>query len=393
MRSPPRLGAVLSAVSLAVLAAQPACIVDDELPVCGDRPPTYLPCVTCDGDLGLVAIGPEHRRAYRIVFVPIGHADDEMSSFIEQSERLAADLRADPESIVGRRPELFDFVRASRPIRSDDGSWPCLEKSPRSSRYHLAVPAGVEGMLLEGMPGRTVLVEITRRGGGAANADRARELAADEQVSVRLAPDDDAHVLDHELGHAIVGLEDEYTEGDANGCYPDGIADLPPGAPQPFPNLSPHPDGRDWNGLVSGAREGGGTYYDACIFHPTDSCRMLHSRDERFCPVCNAAIHRALGRAARELGNPNMPPACVVTSTRDDETLHVRVVSWSYVPPLEVDVEEVHGRTKHVNRGIARQAPHLVDYRVDLPLEDLQFPVRILCTDGSPNVVVEKIDP
>jgi hypothetical protein len=243
------------------------------------------------------------------------------------------------------------------------------------------------------MPGRTVVVEITARGGGVANADRSRELGVDDRVSIRLEPDDDARVLDHELGHAVIGLEDEYTEDEARGCYSDAIADLPPGAPQPFPNLSPHADGRDWNGLVSGAHLGGGAQFDACIFHPTTSCRMLGSTHDHFCPVCNAAIHRALGRAAGELGNPRLPPACVLTSTRDEKFLYLRVVSWSYAPPLQVEVEVDRGRRgKMTSYGGPRQAPHLVDYRHVVSLEDLTFPIRVLCTDGSPNVAVEKID-
>jgi hypothetical protein len=392
MRSPLRLGAVLSAV---LVAAQPACIGDDELPICGERPPSDTPaCESCSGDLGLVAIGPEHHRAYRIVYVPVGHADDGLASFVEHAEQLTADIRADRASIVGRRPDLFDFHRASRPIRSDDGSWPCLRKHDLSSRRYLSVPDSVTRQLGESMPGRTVIVFITSGGGGAANADRGRgELGADEKTSVRLAPDDDARTLDHELGHAIIGLGDEYTEDDANGCYPDALTDLPPGAPQPIPNLSPHGDGRDWNGLVSGAREGGGAWYDACIFHPTDSCRMLRSRDEQFCPVCNAAIDRALSRAARELGNPKTPPRCVVTSTRDETMLHVRVVSWSHVPKLEVEVVFDHDDdSKRRAFGHPTDAPHLVDFRVDEPLAKLRFPVRALCSDGSRNVAVERIE-
>jgi hypothetical protein len=386
MRSPLPLGLLVAAL---VVASQPACFLDDDLPACGEPPSSF----DDNGDLGVVAIGPENHRAYRIVFVPVGHTDDELDDFTDYVDWLTTTTRNDPESIVGRRPELFDFARATRSVRSSDGSWPCLDKEEQSTRLHLSVPEVVTAKLLEGMPGRTVVVEITPRGGGAANADRARELGADERTSIRMVQLDSARVFDHELGHAIVGLADEYTEDDANGCYPHPLADLPAGAPQPFPNLSPHADGRDWNGLVSGAEEGGGAYYDACIFHPTDECRMLISGEDHFCPVCNAAIHRALSRAAGEIGNPNQPPACVVTSTRDDERLHVRVVSWSFVPPLEVTVEFLgkDGR-KTKTYGFPVHAPHLVDHRVDVELEDLAFPVRVLCTDGTRNVAVEKIE-
>lgn len=391
MRSPLLFGAGAFLVPVLV-AALPGCIAEeDALPVCAEPPSSFSP----DGDLDLVAIGPENHRAYRIVFVAVGHSDDEMSKFVEHTGRLANDLRADRESIVGRRPELFDFYRATRPVRSADGSWPCLKaKDDPSLRPSLMVPDVVTNALMEPMPGRTILVEVLNRGGGNPNADGARELGPDDRSSIRIAPDSGLSVVEHELGHAVIGLADEYTFDGANGCYPEPITDLPPGAPQPFPNLSPHADGRDWKGLVSGAVPGGAAFYDACIYHPTDSCRMLGEDYDHWCPVCDAAIHRALGRAARDLGNPNNPPACVVTSTRDENALRVRVVSWSYVFPLKVTVENHREgwRAKEKSYGWALRAPHLVDHRVDIPLEGLEFPVRIVCTDGSPNVAVERID-
>lgn len=351
---------------------------------CEDHPPPEdAACSGCDA-LGLVRVGPsEDRAAYRIVFVPVGQSDDDLATFATQVETIAAELRNDPRTIVGRRPELFELSRATRAVRSDDGTWPCGELGGGEGRS-LVVPRAITKALLEHMAGRTVVVEVADLDGdfARANSDNSAELAAKEGVAVRIAKTDGAGVLDHELGHAIIGLGDEYTDAGASGCYPHAMLDLPEGAPQPYPNLSAHADGRDWGGLVSGAEPGGEALYDRCIYHPTNACRMLHSAHAGFCPVCQNAIDHALAHAAGD--EPLKPPSCVVTSTRDEKEIHVRVVGWTDSPPILASVGYSNTSHRHeVSSAWGSPTWRLVDHRIDISLDGLELPIDVSCDDAS----------
>jgi hypothetical protein len=99
---------------------------------------------------------------------------------------------------------------------------------------------------------------------------------------VRLSRDS-GDALVHELGHAIVGLGDEYTEID--GPPPDDQKS----ALTMYPNLSLESTGARWKAVTSSVIEGAGRYTKG-VWKSAEHCRMNESTSEDFCAVCQAEM-------------------------------------------------------------------------------------------------------
>lgn len=99
-------------------------------------------------------------------------------------------------------------------------------------------------------------------------------------------PDDVAKCMAHELGHAIFGLADEYS---------DGFCVIPPTEPQEA-NVTKVADKTKvkWAYLTKNT-EPGGKYCASGIWHPTKNCRMLNPREYlQFCVVCLERMTHAM---------------------------------------------------------------------------------------------------
>lgn len=105
-------------------------------------------------------------------------------------------------------------------------------------------------------------------------------------------------VIVHEFGHAFAGLADEYAyEGDTPPMYPlsiepweDNITTLVNYSSK-WKDLEGQPSSCGTVGLYEGAG-----YSLKGIFRPTPNCRMHDNLTADFCPVCQRAIRRVIGR-------------------------------------------------------------------------------------------------
>ncbi|MEZ4389634.1 MAG: M64 family metallopeptidase [Polyangiales bacterium] len=303
------------------LAAPPTCETRPEL--CGLR-------VTADLRQRDPAL------AVDLVFVSEGYAADELDAYHARARALLRGLEEDPRSIVGREPARFNRYVVDLPapqgVTSGDGVLDtplrgCLQRdaiTPGGEALLRAHPELVRFVARQNVPAADVVVVLVNLPAGRANAPVARGAESDLGV-VLLARQHAAHVLDHELGHALVHLGDEYVDG--GDCYGDGAQ--PPGfarAPGDWwselaetPNLTLDPSGARWAEVLPGAVSGGARYA-RCVFHPTARCRMGDDSRAPFCPVCDAAIERTL-RDVRA-GVDNRPPRCgmYVPTTLTDGT-------------------------------------------------------------------------
>jgi hypothetical protein len=333
---PPRTGAL--ALSLAALAgcygAEPsdACVLAPLAapPTCETHPSLCECPVRAD----LRQRDPAY--AVDLVFVPEGYAAHELGDFHARVSSLLRDLEADPGSIVGRDPARFnryviDLV-APQGVTVSDGA---LDTPLRGCLGRDAItPGGMPLLVVNAdlarftarahVPAADVVVVLMNHRGARANAPRLRGFEEDLGLAV-LGRQHGARVLDHELGHALVHLGDEYVDG--GDCWGEGAAS--PGlARSPgdwwselaeSPNLTQDPSGARWSALVRGARAGGARHA-RCVYHPTDACRMGDDDTRPFCPVCDDAIERTL-RDVRA-GVDNRAPRCglyVAAQTADGQ--------------------------------------------------------------------------
>ncbi|MFO0624890.1 MAG: M64 family metallopeptidase [Polyangiales bacterium] len=262
--------------------------------------------------------------AVDLVFLPEGYAADELDDFHARVSSLLRELEADPGSILGRDPARFnrhivDLV-APQGLSVGDGA---LDTPLRGCLGRDAItPAGTPLLTVSAdlarfaarahVPAADVVVVLMNHRGGRANAPLVRGFEVDLGL-VLLGRQHGGHVLDHELGHALVHLGDEYIDG--GDCWGEGGA--APGlarAPGDWwndlaesPNLTLDPTGARWSSVLRGAQPGGARYA-RCVYHPTASCRMGDDSARPFCPVCDDAIERAL-RDVRG-GVDNRAPRC-----------------------------------------------------------------------------------
>lgn len=246
--------------------------------------------------------------AIRVVFVGDGFGPGDREVYIRWVDRLIEGLLGDASTIVGRAPERFAFHRVD--LFADDGAHllgACA--GDRSSGDVLKVDDRRVALASTAAGPAQVVVVLVDTDGLRASAG-----GFVDAPTVKLTRSDDFLVLDHELGHALVGLGDEYVDG--SGRYtPPAFAYSSWPHPEPYltrdaPNLSIYGDGRRWAELADGARAGSGGYASG-VYHPPYRCRMGAGEANRFCPVCDHAIDAWLAGGEG-------PTTCEITVAMED---------------------------------------------------------------------------
>jgi hypothetical protein len=147
-----------------------------------------------------------------------------------------------------------------------------------------------------------VLVNTARYGGGGVY-NQLTVCSSDHALS--------AKVLVHELGHSFAGLADEYYSSEV--AYENfynlavepwepnitTLVDFPSKWKSFLADTTPVPTPRSSEyKSVTGVFEGGG-YMDKGIYSPMQDCMMKSNATDRFCPVCSAAIRKAIDRYSK----------------------------------------------------------------------------------------------
>lgn len=373
-----------------------ACADFEDPPWCADIDPAPFP--DCDNAPGLCHLAVEHwpeqaADAIHIVFVGDGFDVDEAAIYRRAVDLLVAGLRGDPGGIVGRAPGRFAFHRVDL---FDGGALPDGWRTPL-------------GTCRAPRPGGASLRQDDDRAELAASAagpadvvvtlsDSARFRASAGQsyggraAIVRLALEHDHRVLDHELGHALVGLGDEYAADDRHyTAPPQPIFATGPaielGQTRDTPNLSVHGDGRRWAVLVDGAWPGGLADYATGVYHPTDRCRMNDEADP-YCPVCDDAIDRWLVRHGH-----GPAPACAIVAAHDGDD--PRLLFDAGPPPLWMGRVEAEIRAGYAVRWTAyRRGDRGVRGRLATSIDELGSLPRVhaRCTDHLGQITRRALD-
>ena len=325
-------GAIITAATFAISCLLTACPQDPdgcstfegEWPEEAFDAQGFLRCeVTpelCNLPVESVMREPDLDRAIDIVIVPDGYPASRLPLFQAQVRGWIDALDRSPDSIIGRDPSLFNFhvieiisdgSQRYRPLRSCTRYDTGITVSDPARRARVALNAPDADVILVVTDDSEIVYDEMSYGGMRDSASLDWEILPYSHLSRSTLPE----TLDHELGHSLIGLGDEYVDAGEAGMSVTSPYVARRGNPLP-PNVSYSPEG-DWNGLVEGAFEG--AFHRAHgYYRPSENCRMRETR-AAYCPVCSDAIHRALGG---HRGVQDGPPQCGVASTGPAE-------SWS----------------------------------------------------------------
>lgn len=363
--------------AVATLATLAACVADEGSASCVIRElPAEPTCETHPALCGHPVLrdvrSDRPADAVDLVFVSEGFDAGSLDEYRARVATWLTALDADRGSILGRAPGLFNRYVVSIPTDGDvtdddldDTAFQgCLQRDrqlPGGPALLTAHPRLARFAARSHVPDADLVVVVQRTDHGRPNAPVSIEPDVDFGMIV-LDLASDAHTLDHEMGHALVHLGDEYVEID--GCYADYGAPAPsPRSPGDWrtglaytPNLTTDPTGARWSAQVVGALPGGARYA-RCVYHPTARCRMGDDDAAPFCPVCDAAIDRVL-RRYRD-GVESRPPLCamvVMATLVDDAGVRVCPYGRSYDGVTRYLITDSTGRV----RLSGTDAPHAV---------------------------------
>ena len=278
-------------------------------PVCSEGPEAVGGVLSAEPYV--IHVTPDARVV--LAFVPDGFEAHELPSFREAARGLVAAALAD-QSLLGK---VAPFVAAyAIEVRGDEGGAAAANSfggCVRDGRLGIARDR-VEIAVADALPGVRVAATIV--------VTKTRGRPATYGSVVVLGAGHGLPSLVHELGHALVGLGDEYAESDK--CW-SGPTPIFATLPDPFttPNVTIDPKGTKWASLVTGA-EAGGEGFGRCIYHPPGPCRMKDRREPRWCAVCEAEVTRWV---AAVLENDGAPQCDIGLDARPERLVRGQIVN------------------------------------------------------------------
>ncbi|MCW8139156.1 MAG: hypothetical protein KIT58_09665 [Planctomycetota bacterium] len=295
------LGAVLLAL------AAPASAETRRPPAIQERPPVYRGKPGKLHDLGdtsegrttirvwrrAVAGHPNARATKRIAVFAEGYLATERERFRADAERLASALAMDGagHQLLGGWNFVFHFVfvpsqtamrldaRTSRTAFEGSVSYEIaggIVRFPTGLRRAQELAARALGKKQD------VLTILYKAEGEQAKVDRLRSWANLPRSDSGGFISQCSHCPEafvHELGHALLGLQDEYVEEGKSGSVQS--------FDENWPNLVAHADSLRWRHLTPKLHEGGATFPEG-VYRAFERCRMNQSHSEAFCKACTA---------------------------------------------------------------------------------------------------------
>jgi hypothetical protein len=327
-------------------------------------------------------------NGFRIAFVSEAYTEDKLSEFRSDAQTLIDDMKKNPGMIVGRRPDLFTFdlisvasktTQLKNTDRSDTAFAGCLSFATTGAvgSYLEADRSAAASVVAAAVGDVDAVVVLMNTQDGAESASLAQDAApgAPPVVLANWPPESElayapGSTLDHELGHALVGLEDEYIM--ISEPYPSTSLAHSGDLFFLFPNVTDDPTGAKWSQLVTGAVPGGALYASG-IFHPTTECRMNVALSE-FCAVCSHAVDEVLDARATGMDTDG-PPRCGIWVS--GEPALVQAEAFDLTPPVTVTLTidgtqadmRTGGRHPGAVAGLTRKGGNIA--------------ITAHCTDGS----------
>lgn len=260
---------------------------------------------------------PDLATATDLVLVAEGYLAGEEGLFLERARAAVAELDGDADArpLLDARRVNFHFVfvpsRAAPSSRRAPGPTDSACRAyVREDGLLVADDAAVERFAAAAPDVDAVcaLIHFTRGRSVRSNAD----VLPGATGRIRL-DDRDTSAFLHELGHALLGVGDEYAE--EGRIDQDELAAVQARIAI-FPNLSTDPSGRRWAHLVATTYEGGGGYRRG-VWRAERDCRMRSCRSESFCKVCLAQLAPVTAPAAPAIDSPRegarVAPSVVAT--------------------------------------------------------------------------------
>lgn len=342
--------------------------------------------------------------ALRITFVSEGFLAEDEDIYWEHLAWLMDQATRDERGVAGQLAEHLRvdgvFVpSASRDVfngdRNDTVFGACLRESQFGSTPKMGSLQSRRDFVASQLPERPhVLVVLMNAGDGRANAQSAKGKSDPHvrddgtydlglQVATRtihLHRADAASVLDHELAHSLLHLGDEYSQSES--CFEEASARSTTRPPlYRTPNLTVDASGAKWAGLVEGAFEGG-SQRGKCIYHPTESCRMLGSESDHYCPVCQGEIVAL--RAALDLDQQDGAPACDLTlygTKRDGLLTSAQLMLEAHDDNLPLSVSIFQSGVL-LAEGRTEDARWVDVFSFQIAAQAEEVAVQAFCTDG-----------
>ncbi|MGC4113572.1 MAG: M64 family metallopeptidase [Myxococcales bacterium] len=276
----------------------PAAQIDSALPwpslKCADFPGL------CSLQVEKTVAEPDTARAVDIVFVGDGFTEAKLPEYRELVASFTKALTGPAGGFVARRPRLFNFYRVDvvsesthvgNADRADSALAGCVDIA---NTGNLVMDERLAGLAATANvpPGTTidVIVVVMRTNAGSPNASAGP--VPEHPAFVRINPLVSEATVNHEFGHALFHLGDEYALEPA--CYtpPDLPAFMTEDYLFDLPNVSSEETGKKWASIYQGA-VAGGLGYRYCLYHPGPAC-LMNEGALPFCAICSHAIDRTL---------------------------------------------------------------------------------------------------
>lgn len=226
-------------------------------------------------------------QAQDVVFLGDGYTAADQNKFADDVTRLVNELKtlSGGHALVGLDPTLFNYHRVdvtsvTANLANDDLFDTAFGAKAIAGQFIYYSDSALLFAAAQNVPDVDTVVLLVNTDAGQANASHpALHISGGHMV---MPAGGGAHLLSHELGHAIFRLEDEYTT--QTGCYQGSERQL-----VRAPNLAIDPEGRKFDRAYANPAtqnnpvEGG--LSSQCMYRPAIACKM-RATHAAWCPVC-----------------------------------------------------------------------------------------------------------
>ncbi len=268
----------LSVLGLSVFAAS---AVQAQFFNCTNRPDL------CERPVASEIQTPNLAQAQDVVFLGDGYTASQQSKFAEDVNRLVNELKSlsGGHASVGLDPTLFNYHRvdvtsATSNLANDDFADTAFSAKAVTGEPIYYNSTALLFAAAQNAPDVDTVVLLVNADAGRANATTPTSHISGGHLVMPAAAG--AHLLSHELGHAIFRLGDEYA--DSTGCYSGSELQL-----AFWPNLAIDAEGRKFGRAYADPSTQPapveGAWYPQCMYRPAAECKMRATHAE-WCPVC-----------------------------------------------------------------------------------------------------------